>query len=449
MLELEFETIAFSCVAVLIVSLVFVVHCLTSKSESTNQSEKKRTRLFSYAYLNDTALVHLVNYQYKSGAYTKLDMLMTPFWNKSVEFLPMWMAPNLVTLIGLILCIIGELVIVSYSQDFSSEFVPSWAFYLFSIIVFIYQTLDAIDGKQARRTGEGSPLGQLFDHGCDACNLGIVLVATGIALNLKVTENGNFYLFALQYIVSFIPFAFATLEEYHTGILRTGSNNLGVTEIQFGAIVLFAVAGAFSRDVFDRIIMEFSLSENLSICVSFKQAFCVGMLLPNIFLVVNNIWILLKTDPECLPGNERGDKILGKYSSLKQSSPFFVLALLSWSWVFAPTTSYPMQHPLIWTYITGFTITLLTTKLIVIHMAKQPFPVLHTLMIPLVICNLNAYSAVCISNHSTVLDESYVAWVSLVAIILMYIHYVVIVIDQITTKLNKNCLTIKSKTKTV
>jgi phosphatidylglycerophosphate synthase len=31
--------------------------------------------------------------------------------------------------------------------------------------------LDAIDGKQARRTKSGSPLGQLFDHGCDSFSL--------------------------------------------------------------------------------------------------------------------------------------------------------------------------------------------------------------------------------------------------------------------------------------
>lgn len=31
-----------------------------------------------------------------------------------------------------------------------------------------YQTMDAIDGKQARRTGSAGPLGQLFDHGCDS-----------------------------------------------------------------------------------------------------------------------------------------------------------------------------------------------------------------------------------------------------------------------------------------
>jgi phosphatidylglycerophosphate synthase len=31
-----------------------------------------------------------------------------------------------------------------------------------------YQNLDALDGKQARRTGNSTPLGELFDHGCDA-----------------------------------------------------------------------------------------------------------------------------------------------------------------------------------------------------------------------------------------------------------------------------------------
>ncbi len=28
--------------------------------------------------------------------------------------------------------------------------------------------LDNMDGKQARRTGTSSPLGMMFDHGCDA-----------------------------------------------------------------------------------------------------------------------------------------------------------------------------------------------------------------------------------------------------------------------------------------
>ena len=38
--------------------------------------------------------------------------------------------------------------------------------------LFVYQTLDAIDGKQARRTNSSSPLGELFDHGCDSLSTG-------------------------------------------------------------------------------------------------------------------------------------------------------------------------------------------------------------------------------------------------------------------------------------
>lgn len=37
--------------------------------------------------------------------------------------------------------------------------------------LWAYSSLDAIDGKQARRTGTSGPLGEFFDHGCDAVNL--------------------------------------------------------------------------------------------------------------------------------------------------------------------------------------------------------------------------------------------------------------------------------------
>ena len=37
-----------------------------------------------------------------------------------------------------------------------------------AVCVFYYSTMDNLDGKQARRTGAGSPMGMLFDHTCDA-----------------------------------------------------------------------------------------------------------------------------------------------------------------------------------------------------------------------------------------------------------------------------------------
>lgn len=42
---------------------------------------------------------------------------------------------------------------------------------------FIYQSLDAIDGKQARRTNSNNPLGEFFDHGCDAISIFFVAIA--------------------------------------------------------------------------------------------------------------------------------------------------------------------------------------------------------------------------------------------------------------------------------
>jgi phosphatidylglycerophosphate synthase len=45
-------------------------------------------------------------------------------------------------------------------------------YFLTALGLFVYQSLDAIDGKQARRTGTSSPLGELFDHGCDSVSTG-------------------------------------------------------------------------------------------------------------------------------------------------------------------------------------------------------------------------------------------------------------------------------------
>ena len=37
-------------------------------------------------------------------------------------------------------------------------------------------TLDGIDGKQARRTGSSSPLGEMFDHGLDSWSTSLFLI---------------------------------------------------------------------------------------------------------------------------------------------------------------------------------------------------------------------------------------------------------------------------------
>lgn len=74
------------------------------------------------------------------------------------------MAPNLVTLVGLIINIAGAVIYLFFDTSLEAP-MPAWMYFFSATAAFTYQTLDAVDGKQARRTGTSSPLGQLFDHG--------------------------------------------------------------------------------------------------------------------------------------------------------------------------------------------------------------------------------------------------------------------------------------------
>lgn len=116
--------------------------------------------------LSKQDLLMIAAYKYKPGVYTYVDNLLTPFWNWAVTLLPIWMAPNLVTFLGLIGAGLASLLVTGYSPRLDGQ-VPRWCSAVFALALFVYQTLDAIDGKQARRTNSSSPLGQMFDHGCD------------------------------------------------------------------------------------------------------------------------------------------------------------------------------------------------------------------------------------------------------------------------------------------
>lgn len=80
-----------------------------------------------------------------------------------------------------------------YDYTFKKD-LPSSAFYFAAACIFIYSTLDAIDGKQARRTKSSSPLGQLFDHGCDSFSITFFMLAICQALKLEASSVFMIYI---------------------------------------------------------------------------------------------------------------------------------------------------------------------------------------------------------------------------------------------------------------
>lgn len=80
----------------------------------------------------------------------------------------------------------------SYSPNARLE-PPRWACALCALGLFIYQSLDAIDGKQARRTNSSSPLGELFDHGCDSISTIFVALSACISAQLGFYPKWMFF----------------------------------------------------------------------------------------------------------------------------------------------------------------------------------------------------------------------------------------------------------------
>lgn len=54
--------------------------------------------------------------------------------------------------------------VTTYYHPNLNGLAPQWVYVMNGLFMFIYQTMDALDGKQARRTHTSSPLGEVFDY---------------------------------------------------------------------------------------------------------------------------------------------------------------------------------------------------------------------------------------------------------------------------------------------
>nr|XP_031302579.1 choline/ethanolaminephosphotransferase 1-like isoform X1 [Camelus dromedarius]XP_031302580.1 choline/ethanolaminephosphotransferase 1-like isoform X1 [Camelus dromedarius]XP_031302581.1 choline/ethanolaminephosphotransferase 1-like isoform X1 [Camelus dromedarius]XP_031302582.1 choline/ethanolaminephosphotransferase 1-like isoform X1 [Camelus dromedarius]XP_031302843.1 choline/ethanolaminephosphotransferase 1-like isoform X1 [Camelus dromedarius]XP_031302844.1 choline/ethanolaminephosphotra len=181
-------------------------------------------------------LKRLEEHRYQSAGRSLLEPLMQGYWEWLVGRVPSWIAPNLITIIGLSINICTTVLLVFYCPT-ATEQAPLWAYIACACGLFIYQSLDAIDGKQARRTNSSSPLGELFDHGCDSLSTVFVVLGTCIAVQLGTNPDWMFFCcFAGTFM-----FYCAHWQTYVSGTLRFGI--FDVTESQIIIIICQLLTG--------------------------------------------------------------------------------------------------------------------------------------------------------------------------------------------------------------
>ena len=124
-------------------------------------------------------------YRYKTNGLTPLEIyVFEHFWNfLANKCLPDWLAPNALTLIGLLFPLLS-LITICVIDPTLTQTLPGWVFLLAWFADFWYQTIDAIDGKQARRTDNCSPLGQILDHNLDQITFTCMMVHVCSSLQL-------------------------------------------------------------------------------------------------------------------------------------------------------------------------------------------------------------------------------------------------------------------------
>jgi ethanolaminephosphotransferase len=168
-----------------------------------------------HPYVSKEGAAQLLRYQYSgSDASYWYKYVSSPLAEKIAERLPWWIAPNTITVSGLALIVVGHAVMVWHLPTLEGAGAPAWVHYYAGLSLLAYQILDCADGKQARRTGNGTPMGLLFDHGCDAINCAISGITLCAGLQLGLTWRAP----AVIALGSF-PFFAATWEEYYTGTL--------------------------------------------------------------------------------------------------------------------------------------------------------------------------------------------------------------------------------------
>lgn len=210
--------------------------------------------VFVRPVLTKDSLRTIREHKYVPGTYTWLDNALNPFWDRSVELMPIWLAPNAITAIGLSLMAatvpMAALYLFWHKAATASattaeavvpvgHTIPGYMHVIIAVVLFLYQTLDAIDGKQARRTRSSTPLGQLFDHGCDAVATAILIYHLTTALGLAQSVHGD-----LIMVAGLTTFYAAQWQEMQTGILQTNVGQIGVSEAQFGAMGIHLAVAA-------------------------------------------------------------------------------------------------------------------------------------------------------------------------------------------------------------
>ncbi|KAK0259095.1 hypothetical protein LTR91_014427 [Friedmanniomyces endolithicus] len=379
--------------------------------------------------LSEDALQHFKTYKYSSVDNSPISYyILRHYWNACVNFLPLWLAPNMVTLLGFFF-VLGNVFLLQVMDPELQGPKQAWVCYSYAFGVWAYSTMDNIDGKQARRTGTSSGLGELFDHGIDSLNCTLASLLETSAMGLGPTRLG-----ALTALIPTLPMFFSTWETYHTHTLYLGYVN-GPTEGLLIASTIMVLSGIYGPQIWHQPLADLLGFENLLGSISFKDIW--GPVLLFGFFVGHL--------PSCIANvaQARREKGLPLTPLFLEWTPMLVFVGSLVAWLGSPYSALLTDNHLCLLCLTlSFVFGRMTTKTILAHLTRQPYPYWTALLAPLiggaVLINGPYIGLPAISART----EHYYLWAYFALAVVVYFRWALLVIDAICEYLGIQCLTI-------
>jgi phosphatidylglycerophosphate synthase len=389
------------------------VQQLKEKTQKLEKNAKDAVRRMPVV-LTEQQLKRLKEHKYASEGITLFDPFMQVFWKWLVQYCPLWVAPNLVTIVGLALNI-GTSVLLMIETNGAKEECSRWIYFFTALGLFIYQSLDAIDGKQARRTNSQSPLGELFDHGCDSVSAVFVTIASCCAVQLGIYP----WLMFWSCMFSYFAFYCAHWQTYVSGKLKFGK--LDCTEAQFSFMALHLIS-TFSPGFWSKSIPYLQIELRI-----FVALLMIGSTIWSSF---NNIRAVSQG------GCGRNFSSVAGTSIIFPAWPIGFVIFLSVVASNYSISSVLEEHTSLHLLCYGIVFSKITNRLIVAHMSKSPLNGWDTAYIgPLAVC-INQY-------FNLLIDEHVFLWFFLLYNLYDLLRYNIKVCQELCDFLDIHCFRIK------
>ncbi|EGS22736.1 phosphotransferase-like protein [Thermochaetoides thermophila DSM 1495] len=348
-------------------------------------------------YVRQEYLPNLRQYKYSGVDHSLLSRyILKPFYtNVVIKLFPMSMAPNLITLTGFMFVVANFLTLLWYNPGLDQD-CPAWVYYSWALGLLLYQTFDAVDGTQARRTRQSGPLGELFDHGVDALNTALEVIIFAAATNM-----GQSWKTVASLGASLFTFYIQTWEEYHTKTLTLGIIN-GPVEGILAVVGIYALTGYLGGASF----WQRPMLPTLGIPQALPGSIIIPSRLYNLsftdWYMVQGAVVLVFNTVQAAHNVIRARRARGDRSrhALLGLIPFWA----TWAFIVAylalqPTILY--NHLVPFAVFAGLINAYSVGQMITAHLAKLPFPYWNVMVVPLACAVIDSMGPV-LQKHSPI-----------------------------------------------